>query len=77
MCMDRTLTESSKGWTLLYLDKNVKYKIIKDLNIYHKGIIKSTFVEIINKNEKNMVAGCNYKHHKQTVLDLLDNQLFF
>ena len=36
---------------------------------------ESTFVEIINKNEKNMVAGYIYKHPKQTIPDLLDNQL--
>ena len=70
-----TPTESSKGGTLLYLDKNIKYKLRKDLNIYHKGMIESTFVEIINKNEKNMVAGCIYKHPKQTIPDFLDNHL--
>ena len=32
-------------------------------------MIESTFVEIINKNEKNMVAGCIYKHPKQTIPD--------
>ena len=70
---EHTPTESSKGGTLLYLDKNLKYKLRKDLNIYHKGMIKSIFVEIINKNEKNMVAGCIYKHPKQTIPDFLDN----
>ena len=38
-------------------------------------MIESTFVEIINKNEKNMVAGCIYKHPKQTIPDFLDNLL--
>ena len=38
-------------------------------------MIKSTFVEIINKNEKNMVAGCIYKHPKQTIPDFLDKHL--
>ena len=68
-------TESSKGGTLLYLDKNINYKLRKDLNIYHKGMTESTFVEIINKNEKNMVAGCIYKHPKQIIPDFLDNHL--
>ena len=72
---EHTPTESSKGGILLYLDKNLKYKLRKDLNIYHKGMIESTFVEIINKNEKNMVAGCIYKHPKQTIPDFLDNHL--
>ena len=68
-------TESSKGGTLLYLDKNLKYNLWKDLNIYQKGMIESTFIEIINKNEKNMVAGCIYKHPKQTIPDFLDNHV--
>ena len=38
-------------------------------------MIESTFIEIINKNEKNMVAGCIYKHPKQTIPDFLDNHL--
>ena len=68
-------TGSSKGVTLLHLDKNLKYKLKKDLNIYYKGMTESTFVEIINKNEKNMVAGCIYKHPKQTIPNFLDNHL--
>ena len=38
-------------------------------------MIESTFVEIINKNEKNIVAGCIYKHPRQTIPDFLDNHL--
>ena len=72
---EHTPTESSKGGTLLYLDKHFKYKLRKDLNIYHKGMIESTFVEIINKNEKNMVAGSIYKHPKQIIPDFLDKHL--
>ena len=36
-------------------------------------MIESTLFEIINKNDKNMVAGCSYKHPKQTVPEFLDN----
>ena len=38
---EHTPTESSKGGTLLYLDKNLKYKLRKDLNIYHIGMIEN------------------------------------
>ena len=41
---EHTPAESSKGGTPLYLDKNLKYKLRKNINIYHKGIIESTFV---------------------------------
>ena len=70
-----TTTESSKGGTLLYLHKNLKHKLRMDLNIYHKGMIKSTFIKIISKNEKNMVEGCIYKYPKQTIFDFLDKHL--
>ena len=40
-----------------------------------QGMIESTFVAIINKNEKNMVAGWIYNHPKQTIPDFLDNYL--
>ena len=43
--------------------------------MYHKGMTESTFVEIINKNEKNMVADCIYKQPKQTIPDFLHNHL--
>ena len=72
---ERTPTVSSKGGKLLYLDKNLKHKLRKVLNIYNKEMIEVTFVEIINKNEKNMVAGCFYKHTKQTIPDFLYNHL--
>ena len=70
---EHTATESTKGGTLLHLDKYLYYELRKDLNIYHKGVIDSIFVEIINKNEKNMVAGCIYKHLKQMIPNFLDN----
>ena len=72
---ERSPTVSSKGGKLLYLDKNLKHKLRKVLNIYNKEMIEVTFVEIINKNEKNMVAGCIYKHTKQTIPDFLYNHL--
>ena len=33
---EHTPTESGKGGTLLYIDKNLKYKLRNDLNIYEK-----------------------------------------
>ena len=44
---ERTPTVSSKGGKLLYLDKNLKHKLRKVLNIYNKEMIEVTFVEII------------------------------
>ena len=33
------------------LNLYLKYKLRKDLNIYHKGMIESTFVKSINKKK--------------------------
>ena len=38
-------------------------------------MIESTFIEITNKNEKNMVAVCIYKQPQQTIPDFLENHL--
>jgi len=39
------------------------------LEIYEKKKIKSTFVEIINNKDKNIIVGCIYKHHTITQRD--------
>ena len=67
------LQKSKQYIILLYFAKNLKYKLRKGLNIYHKGMIESTFIEIIDKNGKNMVAGSVYKHPKQTIPSFSDN----
>ena len=41
-----------KGDTLLYVDKNLKYKLRKYLIIYQKIMIESPIVEISNKDDK-------------------------
>ena len=64
-----TLIESDKGGTLLYIDKSIKYKLRKDLNIFEKKMIESTFIEILNKKQKNLIIGCVYKHPKHEVKD--------
>ena len=70
---EHTPTESGKGGTLLYIDKNIKYKLRNDLNIYEKKMVESTFIEILNKKQKNMIIGCVYKHPKHDVSDFTNN----
>ena len=49
----------------LYIDKNIKYKLhSNDLASYismKKKMAESTFIEILNKKQKN-INGCVYKH---------------
>ena len=45
----------------------------KDLNIFEKKMIESTFIEILNKKQKNLIIGCVYKHPKHEVKDFTNN----
>ena len=72
---EHTPTESGKGGTLLYIDKSIKYKLRKDLNIFEKKMIESTFIEILNKKQKNLIIGCVYKHSKDEVKDFTNNHM--
>ena len=53
-----TSPESSKLGTLIYVNQNVKYKIREDLKLYKSKEIESTFLEIIENNQKNVIVGC-------------------
>ena len=48
----------------------------KEHECLQKGMIESTFVKNVNKNNnKNMVAGCIYERLKQIVPDFLNNYI--
>ena len=72
---EHTPTESGKGGTLLYIDKSIKYKLRKDLNIFEKKMIESTFIKILNKKQKNLIIGCVSKHPKHEVKDFTNNHM--
>ena len=48
---------------MIYISKKLNHKPRKDLEIYIKKQIESTFIEIINSKGKNTIVGCIYKHH--------------
>ena len=64
-----------KGGTLFYIDQNLKYKVRGDLNIFIKSLIESTFIEIMNTKQKNMIIGCIYKHPKLGTRDFNENYI--
>ena len=70
-----TPTESSKGGTLLYIDKSLNYKLRKDLNLNKPKEIESTFIEVIEIKKKNTVIGCIYKHPKVPIKEFLNDYL--
>ena len=55
-------TESSNEGVLLYIKKAINYKLRPDLMIYKKRELESVFIEIIQKDFKNIVVGCIYRH---------------
>ena len=40
-----------------------------------KKMVESTFIEILNKNQKNMIIGCVSKHPKHGVTDFTNNYI--
>ena len=59
--VESTPTDNSCGFALLYINKNINYKLRKDLKIHKSKEVESIFMEIINKKERNTVIGCIYR----------------
>ena len=55
-------TEAANGGVLLYIKDDIIYKLRKDLKIYIKKYIESTFLKVINQSSKNIIVGCIYRH---------------
>ena len=68
-------TKSSKGGTLLHIDKSVKYKSRKDLHLNKPKETESTFIEVIETKKRNVVIGCIYKYLKITIKEFLNDFL--
>ena len=59
-----TFTEASKGGGgggggCFYVSADIDYKPRNDLKIYESKMIESLFIELINKNESNVIVGGN------------------
>ena len=72
---ESTPTESSKGGTMLYVDKQLTCRLRKDLMMYKSKEIESTFIELVNNNNSNRVLGCSYKHPKVSVTEFMEDYL--
>ena len=76
-----TPTEADKGGTMLYVKTETNHKERKDLNkiCYKSMYLESTFIEVINQKQKNLLVGCIYKHPSMDINEFNDdfmNQLF-
>lgn len=54
---EHTTTKTSTGEALLYIGKDLNYKIRKDLLIYKSKQLEYLLIEIANKIGKNSVVG--------------------
>ena len=71
-----TPTTASKGGTLLYIDNKLRYKTRNDLKLYKEREIESTFLEIIEpNNKKNKIIGCIYKHPTVPVTEFTNDYI--
>ena len=65
-----TPTAASKGGALIYIDNKLRYKTRNDLKLYKEREKESTFLEIIElNNKKNKIIGCIYKHQNVPVTE--------
>ena len=55
--LEHTPTEASCGGSLLYVKNKLNYFSRKDLNIYKKNELESTFIEILTSSGKIIIAG--------------------
>ena len=56
-----TASKTSKGGTCIYVKSNLNYLERTDLNIMNEEF-ESTWIEIKNKNSKNIITGSIYRH---------------
>ena len=60
---------------MLYVDKQLTYRLRKDLMMYNSKEIESTFIELFSNNNSNTVSGCIYKHSKVSVTKFMEDYL--
>ena len=52
--------DGTNGGALLYVKKDLIYKLRNDLKIFKSKELESAFIEIINSKHKNLIVGCIY-----------------
>ena len=72
-----TSTEASKGGALIYIDEQLSTKPLKNLDkiMYKSRLLESVFIEICNKNKKNIIVGCIYRHPTMDLHEFNDEYL--
>ena len=69
------LSQVKEEHLYIYINKSIKYKLRKELNIFQKKMIESTLSMILNKKLKILIIGCVYKHPKHEVKYFTNNHM--
>ena len=72
---ESTPTESSQGETMLFVDKQLTYRLRKDLITYKSKEIESTCIELFHNNNSNTVISYIYKNPKAPVTEFTKDYL--
>ncbi len=67
-----TETHTQKGGAGIYVKNTLDCDIVRNLNASLDDVCESIFIEIKNKNQKNLIVGCIYRHH--TPIDLFRSE---
>ena len=73
--IEYTPTKSNKGEALLYISKDLNYKSRNNLKFYKDKNLKSVFIEVLSKSDKNTIIGCIYKHPNLAIQEFMDTFL--
>ena len=66
-----TPTESTAGGTLLYIADHLIYQKQNDLNLYKINNSESTFIEITNSNNSNIIVKCIYRYSQMDLFKFI------
>ena len=70
-----TPTETTAGGTLLYNANHLSYKCRNDLNIYKKNELESTFIEIVDLKDSNIIVRVICRHPSMDLTDFNSSYL--
>ena len=72
-----TPTEADKGGALIYINDQYNTKPLPNFDkiMYKSKQLESAFIEIVNKNKKNILIGCIYRHPSMDLTEFNDNFL--
>ena len=67
--------EANGGDTLILISNRLSYKSTVDLNIYEPSELESTFIEICNPKNTNIIIECIYNHQNMDIRVFNDDYL--